>query len=223
MLGGTCLNIGCIPSKALIHAADEFEKARHYANGSALGIRVKAPQIDLAQTVRWKDGIVGKLTGGVAALLQKERRAGRQGLGHVGRRQDRGRAAVAGRAAAHATASTCCWPPARCRWSCPPCRSAAASSRRPKRWRPRTLPKRLVVVGRRLHRPGAGHRLSQARRGSHRGGSHGARAAQPTTTRSTRPVVATLKRLGVGAAPGLQRAGPHRQRRGRARAQRQCR
>jgi dihydrolipoamide dehydrogenase len=71
MLGGTCMNIGCIPSKALIHAADEFEKARHYANGSALGIRVKAPEIDLSQTLRWKDGIVGKLTGGVAALLRK--------------------------------------------------------------------------------------------------------------------------------------------------------
>jgi dihydrolipoamide dehydrogenase len=70
-LGGTCLNIGCIPSKALIHAAEEFEKACHYAQGSALGISVKEPQIDLAQTVRWKDGIVGKLTGGVAALLKK--------------------------------------------------------------------------------------------------------------------------------------------------------
>ncbi|MBA3774543.1 MAG: dihydrolipoyl dehydrogenase [Ramlibacter sp.] len=71
MLGGTCLNIGCIPSKALIHAADEFEKARHYADGSPLGIRVKAPEIDIHQTVRWKDGIVGKLTGGVGMLLKK--------------------------------------------------------------------------------------------------------------------------------------------------------
>jgi dihydrolipoamide dehydrogenase len=69
--GGTCLNIGCIPSKAMIHAADEFEKARHYANGSALGIKVQSPQIDLAQTVRWKDGIVSRLTGGVGALLRK--------------------------------------------------------------------------------------------------------------------------------------------------------
>jgi dihydrolipoamide dehydrogenase len=70
-LGGTCLNIGCIPSKALIHAADEFEKARHYANGSPLGISVQSPQIDLAQTVRWKDSIVSRLTGGVGALLRK--------------------------------------------------------------------------------------------------------------------------------------------------------
>jgi pyruvate/2-oxoglutarate dehydrogenase complex dihydrolipoamide dehydrogenase (E3) component len=40
-LGGTCLNIGCIPSKALIHAAHEFERARHQAHGSPLGIRVQ--------------------------------------------------------------------------------------------------------------------------------------------------------------------------------------
>ena len=70
-LGGTCLNIGCIPSKALIHAADEFEKARHYANGSPLGIQVPAAQIDVRQTVRWKDGIVSRLTGGVGTLLRK--------------------------------------------------------------------------------------------------------------------------------------------------------
>lgn len=70
-LGGTCLNIGCIPSKALIHAAEEFEKAEHYAKGSALGISVQSPSIDLAQTIKWKDGIVAKLTGGVGALLKK--------------------------------------------------------------------------------------------------------------------------------------------------------
>ncbi|MBS0391006.1 MAG: dihydrolipoyl dehydrogenase [Proteobacteria bacterium] len=70
-LGGTCLNIGCIPSKALIHAAEEFDRARHHAAGSQLGIRVSDPQIDIAQTVRWKDGIVTRLTGGVGALLRK--------------------------------------------------------------------------------------------------------------------------------------------------------
>ncbi|MRD46525.1 dihydrolipoyl dehydrogenase [Caenimonas koreensis DSM 17982] len=71
-LGGTCLNIGCIPSKALIHAADEFAKARHWSGASsAMGISVQSPSIDLATTVKWKDGIVGKLTGGVGALLRK--------------------------------------------------------------------------------------------------------------------------------------------------------
>jgi dihydrolipoyl dehydrogenase len=70
-LGGTCLNIGCIPSKALIHAAEQFERACHQVQGSALGIRVESPRIDLAQTVRWKDGIVARLSNGVAGLLKK--------------------------------------------------------------------------------------------------------------------------------------------------------
>ncbi len=70
-LGGTCLNIGCIPSKALIHAGEAFHKVCHYTGQSPLGIQVEAPRIDLAQTVRWKDGIVRRLTQGVAALLKK--------------------------------------------------------------------------------------------------------------------------------------------------------
>ncbi|QXL83571.1 dihydrolipoyl dehydrogenase [Comamonas sp. NLF-1-9] len=71
-LGGTCLNIGCIPSKALIHAAHDFEQARLQAAGnSPMGIRVSEPALDLAQTVRWKDGIVKRLTSGVGALLRK--------------------------------------------------------------------------------------------------------------------------------------------------------
>jgi dihydrolipoamide dehydrogenase len=70
-LGGTCLNIGCIPSKALIHVAGEFEKAQRYASGNALGIRVQQPMFDAAQAVRWKDNVVRRLTGGVATLLRK--------------------------------------------------------------------------------------------------------------------------------------------------------
>src|ERR1700761_588673 len=71
-LGGTCLNIGCIPSKALIHAADEFARIRQFASGeSPLGISLAAPQFDLARTMQCKEGVVGRLTGGVAALLKK--------------------------------------------------------------------------------------------------------------------------------------------------------
>lgn len=70
-LGGTCLNIGCIPSKALIHAAEEFDKAQHFAGESPLGIKVSGPAIDIVKTIKWKDGIVGRLTGGVGALLKK--------------------------------------------------------------------------------------------------------------------------------------------------------
>ena len=70
--GGTCLNVGCIPSKALIHAADEFHKIGRMAAGeSRLGITVSKPELDLAKTVAWKDRIVGRLNGGVSGLLKR--------------------------------------------------------------------------------------------------------------------------------------------------------
>ncbi|MFK3721234.1 dihydrolipoyl dehydrogenase [Pseudomonas fulva] len=70
-LGGTCLNIGCIPSKALIHVAEQFHQVTRFAEGSQLGIRVASPELDIRQSVAWKDGIVDRLTTGVAALLKK--------------------------------------------------------------------------------------------------------------------------------------------------------
>ena len=70
--GGTCLNVGCIPSKALIHAADEFDKAMHFATGhNPFGISSGKPALDLSKTIAWKDGVVGRLTTGVSALLKK--------------------------------------------------------------------------------------------------------------------------------------------------------
>lgn len=69
--GGTCLNVGCIPSKALIHAAHEFHKLALFDGRSALGITAAGPAIDLARTIAWKDGIVARLTGGVEGLLKK--------------------------------------------------------------------------------------------------------------------------------------------------------
>jgi len=72
--GGACLNVGCIPSKALIHAADEYLKVREMAAGRRTpGIRVAEPEFDLAACRDWKDGIVNRLTNGVAALLKKAR------------------------------------------------------------------------------------------------------------------------------------------------------
>ncbi|MFT3855790.1 MAG: dihydrolipoyl dehydrogenase [Ilumatobacteraceae bacterium] len=65
-VGGTCLNVGCIPSKAIIHAADTFAAAQGNAR---LGITTEAARIDLATTMAWKDGVVHRLTGGVATLL----------------------------------------------------------------------------------------------------------------------------------------------------------
>jgi len=72
-LGGTCLNIGCIPSKALIHVAEQFHQTRHHSEHSALGISVSAPTLDISKSVEWKDGIVDRLTTGVAALLKKNK------------------------------------------------------------------------------------------------------------------------------------------------------
>jgi dihydrolipoamide dehydrogenase len=72
-VGGVCLNVGCIPSKAFIHAAEEYEKAVLMAGTGQLGISVAKPQLDLAKTVAWKDGVVGRLTGGVAGLLKRNK------------------------------------------------------------------------------------------------------------------------------------------------------
>ncbi|WPC27386.1 dihydrolipoyl dehydrogenase [Pseudomonas moraviensis] len=72
-LGGTCLNVGCIPSKALIHVAEQFQQTQHHSQHSALGINVSAPTLDISKSVEWKDGIVDRLTTGVAALLKKNK------------------------------------------------------------------------------------------------------------------------------------------------------
>ena len=72
-LGGTCLNIGCIPSKALIHVAEQFHQTQQHNQHSALGISVSAPTLDIGKSVEWKDGIVDRLTTGVAALLKKNK------------------------------------------------------------------------------------------------------------------------------------------------------
>lgn len=70
-LGGTCLNVGCIPSKALIHVAEQFHQTCRHSEHAALGISVATPQLDISRSAAWKDGIVDRLTSGVAALLKK--------------------------------------------------------------------------------------------------------------------------------------------------------
>ena len=71
-LGGTCLNVGCIPSKALIHVAEQFHTTQRYSTShSPLGIKTQAPSLDIGQSVQWKNGIVDRLTTGVGALLKK--------------------------------------------------------------------------------------------------------------------------------------------------------
>jgi len=66
-LGGVCLNVGCIPSKALISASKLVEQIRA---ANTMGIHVDGVRVDLTEMMTWKDGIVGKLTGGVGSLVK---------------------------------------------------------------------------------------------------------------------------------------------------------
>ena len=69
--GGTCLNIGCIPSKALLHASEMFEEAGH--NFKALGIDIAKPKLDLKQMMAHKDSVVEANVSGVAYLFKKNK------------------------------------------------------------------------------------------------------------------------------------------------------
>jgi dihydrolipoamide dehydrogenase len=70
-LGGTCLNVGCIPSKALIHAAETFHAQSDEAALGAMGLSAAPRRLDFAKTIAWKNGIVTRLTTGVGGLLKK--------------------------------------------------------------------------------------------------------------------------------------------------------
>ena len=67
-LGGTCLNVGCIPSKALLDSSKHFHHLQH--DYAAHGIQVTDPSIDIETMISRKDGVVKKLTGGVAQLFK---------------------------------------------------------------------------------------------------------------------------------------------------------
>ncbi|WP_100500534.1 dihydrolipoyl dehydrogenase [Geodermatophilus chilensis] len=77
-LGGVCLNIGCIPSKALLHASKVIAEAREM---SEHGIRFGSPSIDLDGLRTWKDGVVRRLTGGLGGLARKRGVTTVQGMG----------------------------------------------------------------------------------------------------------------------------------------------
>ena len=69
--GGTCLIRGCIPSKAIIHAAERFENLRLHSEGGHMGLSVSGkPEVDMMALVSWKDSIVDRLNKGVEGLLK---------------------------------------------------------------------------------------------------------------------------------------------------------
>ncbi|MHB0950667.1 MAG: dihydrolipoyl dehydrogenase [Allorhizobium sp.] len=79
--GGTCLNIGCIPSKALLHASEVFHHAAHGMD--ALGVEVAAPKLNLEKMMAHKDATVKSNVDGVAFLFKKNKIDGFQGTGKV--------------------------------------------------------------------------------------------------------------------------------------------
>ena len=69
-LGGVCLNVGCIPSKALLHTAAVIDQA---ASMASHGVRFGEPEIDLDALRSFKDGVVAKLTGGLAGMAKQRK------------------------------------------------------------------------------------------------------------------------------------------------------
>jgi len=80
-LGGTCLNIGCIPSKALLHASELFEEAGH--SFKTLGIDIPAPVLNLPQMMNHKADVVASNVGGVDYLFKKNKITVFRGIGSI--------------------------------------------------------------------------------------------------------------------------------------------
>ncbi|TNE30472.1 MAG: FAD-dependent oxidoreductase, partial [Alphaproteobacteria bacterium] len=80
-LGGTCLNVGCIPSKALLHTSERFEEAAH--DFKKLGINVSAPKLDLKAMMAHKDAVVKDNTQGIGFLFKKNKVDHVQGTGKI--------------------------------------------------------------------------------------------------------------------------------------------
>jgi dihydrolipoamide dehydrogenase len=77
-LGGVCLNVGCIPSKALLHVAAVMDEVKHFAD---LGVSFGEPQVDVDKLRAHKAKVVGKLTGGLAAMAKMRKVTVVRGLG----------------------------------------------------------------------------------------------------------------------------------------------
>ena len=77
-IGGVCLNVGCIPSKALLHVASVMDEVKHFAD---LGVTFAAPKVDINKLRTHKESVIGKLTGGLAAMAKMRKVDIVRGLG----------------------------------------------------------------------------------------------------------------------------------------------
>jgi pyruvate/2-oxoglutarate dehydrogenase complex dihydrolipoamide dehydrogenase (E3) component len=87
-LGGTCLNIGCIPSKALLHASHQLHEAEH--NFAKMGLKGKAPSVDWKQMQAYKDEVIGQNTKGIEFLFKKNKIDWLKGWGQIDPRGGQG-------------------------------------------------------------------------------------------------------------------------------------
>jgi dihydrolipoamide dehydrogenase len=121
-LGGTCLNVGCIPSKALLESSELFAASR--AHLGKHGIRVGDVTLDLPTLLGRKDQVVKGLVDGIAYLFKKHKIERHQGSGRPTARQ------------LSSAARRSCWPRAANRRHCRRCPlTASPSSARPRHWR----------------------------------------------------------------------------------------
>src|SRR3546814_14305348 len=89
-LGGTCLNVGCIPSKAMLQASEKFEEARDHLDG--FGIKVGKVDLDLGGFMAHKDAVVKSNTQGVEFLFRKNKIDWLKGAGKIAGKGKIGRA-----------------------------------------------------------------------------------------------------------------------------------
>ena len=80
-LGGTCLNVGCIPSKALLHASHMLHEAEH--NFAKMGLKGKSPSVDWPQMLAYKDEVIGQNTKGIEFLFKKNKITWLKGWGTI--------------------------------------------------------------------------------------------------------------------------------------------
>ncbi|MFA8386621.1 MAG: dihydrolipoyl dehydrogenase [Pelagibaca sp.] len=80
-LGGTCLNVGCIPSKALLHATHQLHEAEH--NFAKMGLKGKSPSVDWKQMLAYKDDVIGQNTKGIEFLFKKNKIDWLKGWGSI--------------------------------------------------------------------------------------------------------------------------------------------
>ncbi len=80
-LGGTCLNVGCIPSKALLHASHQLHEAEH--NFAKMGLKGKSPSVDWKQMLSYKDDVIGQNTKGIEFLFKKNKIDWLKGWGSI--------------------------------------------------------------------------------------------------------------------------------------------